>query len=52
MSFLCALENGVEVIAQCGVLFLECIGVVVLLSAAVGGYSPAASEKILMSAFC
>ena len=35
MSFLSALENGFEVIAQCGVLFLECIGVVVLLSAAV-----------------
>lgn len=32
MSFLSALENGFEVIAQCGVLFLECIGVVVLLS--------------------
>ena len=45
MSFLSALENGFEVIAQCGVLFLECIGVVVLLSAAVR-VSPAASEKI------
>ncbi len=51
MSFLSALENGFEVIAQCGVLFLECIGVVVLLSAAVR-VSPAASEKILMSALC
>lgn len=35
MSLLNILENGFEFIVQCGVLFLECVGVAVLLVSAV-----------------
>lgn len=35
MSFLLVLEDWFQVVVQCGVLFLECVGVAVLLVAAV-----------------
>lgn len=35
MPFLTVLENGFELVVQCGVLFLECVGVAVLLVFAV-----------------
>ena len=35
MSFLKVLEDGFEIAVQCSILFLECVGVVVLLVSAV-----------------
>lgn len=35
MSFLTVLEGGFNIVVQCGILFLECVGVAVLLVSAV-----------------